>query len=156
APEGLKITEVLRAWRASAGPRGGSTARPRLVVVSTSGGAIRSATWTTRVFVQLDREIPGFHRHVRLVTGASGGMLGAAYCVAELADVEEGLARPIGERGDELFERIAADSLQDAVRWYVLRDVPQIVLRPVLGRFPYLNRDRGTAMESRWRASTDG
>src|SRR5262249_19745079 len=48
APEGLKITEVLRAWRASAGPRGGSTARPRLVVVSTSGGAIRSATWTTR------------------------------------------------------------------------------------------------------------
>jgi hypothetical protein len=83
-------------------------------------------------------------------------MLGAAYCVAELADVEDGLARPIGERGDELFDHISEDSLQDAVRWYVLRDVPQIVLRPVLGRIEYLNRDRGMAMERRWRTSTNG
>jgi hypothetical protein len=156
APEGLNVQETLKAWRASALPEGRSRWRPRLVVVSTSGGAIRSATWTTRVFVEIDRNLPGFHRHVRLITGASGGMVGAAYCVAELADVEEGLARPIGERGDELFEHISADSLQDAVRWYILRDVPQSVLRPVLGRVEYLNRDRGTAMERRWQASTNG
>jgi hypothetical protein len=156
APEGLKIGEVIKAWRSSTPRPGPDGARPRLVVVSTSGGAIRSATWTTRVFVQLDQSIPGFHRHVRLVTGASGGMVGAAYCVAELADVEEGLARPIGERGDELFDHIAADSLQDAVRWYILRDVPQIMLRPVLGRVEYFNRDRGMAMEKRWRTSTNG
>jgi hypothetical protein len=156
APEGLKTDSVLAAWRASVRQRGAGPARPRLVVVSTSGGAIRSATWTTRVFVELDQHMPGFHRQVRLITGASGGMLGAAYCVAELADVEEGLARPIGQRGDELFERISADSLADAVRWYVVRDVPQSVLRPVLGQVDYLNQDRGMAIERRWRASTDG
>jgi hypothetical protein len=156
APEGLKTADVLKAWRASADERGDKRSRPRLVVVSTSGGAIRSATWTTRVFVELDKNVPGFHRHVRLITGASGGMLGAAYCVAELADVEEGLARPIGERGDELFEHISADSLQDMARWYVLRDVPQSVLRSVLGRVEYFNRDRGTAIERRWRTSTNG
>lgn len=153
APEGLNTAAVLEAWRKA---RGDGPARPRLVVLSTSGGAIRSATWTTRVFVELDRSMPGFHRHVRLITGASGGMVGAAYCVAELADVEDGKARPIGERGDELFERISSDSLQDAARWYVLRDVPQSVLRPVLGRIGYLSQDRGTAMEGRWRASTGG
>ena len=43
------------------------------MLVSTSGGAIRSATWTTRVFVELDQQMPGFHRQVRLITGASGG-----------------------------------------------------------------------------------
>jgi len=152
--EGLKAEEVLGAWRAYLGESRGT--RPRLVVVSTSGGAIRSATWTTRVFVEVDRNMPNFHRHVRLITGASGGMLGAAYCVAELADVAEGLAAPIADRGDELFECIATDCLQDTARWYILRDVPQIVLRPVLGRVPYFNRDRGMALESRWRASTNG
>jgi hypothetical protein len=156
APEGLRSDEVLKAWRASAAGRGAGGKRPRLVVVCTSGGAIRSATWTTRVFVRLDQAIPGFHRHVRLVTGASGGMVGAAYCVAELADAEDGLAAPIGRRGDELFENISVDSLQDAVRWYILRDVPQIALRPVLGKIEYLNRDRGMAMERRWREATNG
>lgn len=156
APEGLQTAAVLEAWQADVPKRGDGQRRQRLVVLSTSGGAIRSATWTTRVFVQLDQSMPGFHRHVRLITGASGGMVGAAYCVAELADVEEGLARPIGERGDELFEHISADSLRDAARWYVLRDVPQSVLRPVLGRVGTINHDRGMAMEGRWRTSTDG
>lgn len=164
APEGLKTEAVLGAWRAAVAfpsplplsPTERGKSRSRLVVVCTSGGAIRSATWTTRVFVELDKHMPGFHRHVRLITGASGGMLGAAYCVAELADVEENLATPIGERGDELFERISADSLQDAARWYVLRDVPQSLFRPVLGRVEYLNRDRGMALEKRWRTSTNG
>jgi hypothetical protein len=154
-PEGLRMKEVLPAWReVIKGPK--KSGKPRLVVVSTSGGAIRSATWTARVFVNLDQNVPGFHRHVRLITGASGGMLGAAYCVAEMADVEEGRAAPLRQRGDEMFDQIATDSLQDMVRWYVLRDVPQIVLRPVLGRVAYFNRDRGMAMERRWRDSTNG
>jgi hypothetical protein len=156
APEGLNAKEVLTAWRGSLGKPAGNPSRPRLVVISTSGGAIRSAVWTTRVLVELDKNIPDFHRHVRLITGASGGMVGAAYCVAELADVEEGRARPIGERGDELFEQISADSLQDAVRWYVLRDLPNSVLRPVLGQVGSLNRDRGMALEARWQQSTQG
>lgn len=156
APAGMKVTETLEAWHASTAEGGAGGRRPRLVVVCVSGGALRAATWTTRVFVRLDQSIPGFHRHVRLITGASGGMLGAAYCVAELADVEDGKAPPIGQRGDELFENIASDCLQDPVRWYILRDVPQIVLRSVLGRIEYLNRDRGMALENRWRHSTGG
>src|SRR5262249_44742294 len=43
APEGLKSDDVLKAWRASIEPRRPGGTRPRLVVVSTSGGAIRSA-----------------------------------------------------------------------------------------------------------------
>ncbi len=155
-PEGLPSEKVMKAWRTAVKPHEAKGVRPRLVVISTSGGAIRSATWTTRVFVELDQEIPDFHRHVRVITGASGGMLGAAYCVAELADVEEGKARPLAERGDELFENISQDSLQDVVRWYVLRDLPQAWLKPALGRIDYLNRDRGMAIERRWQRSTNG
>ncbi|PTL83066.1 patatin-like phospholipase family protein [Vitiosangium sp. GDMCC 1.1324] len=60
--------------------------RPRLALVATSGGGIRAAAWTAHVLSKLQgpQGVPGFHRYVRLVTGASGGMVGAGAWVAGL------------------------------------------------------------------------
>ena len=58
---------------AAAGP-----AKPILVVVTASGGALRAAIWTETVLGSLDQTFDDFHHHVRLITGASGGMLGGA------------------------------------------------------------------------------
>jgi hypothetical protein len=58
-------------------------ARPGpIVVITTSGGGIRSAAWTVAVFDQLQQFDPDFFAHVRLVTGASGGMVGAAHWIS--------------------------------------------------------------------------
>ncbi|WP_224360865.1 patatin-like phospholipase family protein [Hyalangium versicolor] len=51
--------------------------KPRLVLLATSGGGIRAAVWTARALEELDSSIEGFPRYVRLVSGASGGMVGA-------------------------------------------------------------------------------
>jgi hypothetical protein len=53
--------------------------RPKLALVAVSGGGARSALWSAVVLDRLDRMIPRFREHVRIITGASGGMLGAAY-----------------------------------------------------------------------------
>jgi hypothetical protein len=54
--------------------------KPKLIVVNTSGGGSRSALWTFTVLQNCDRETDGdLSRHIQMITGASGGMVGAAY-----------------------------------------------------------------------------
>lgn len=58
----------------------GAHARPRPVIICTSGGGLRSAYFTMRVMQKLDSLSDGrFMDRTRLLTGASGGMVGAAY-----------------------------------------------------------------------------
>lgn len=58
----------------------GAYSQPRPVIICTSGGGLRSAYFTMRVMQKLDSLTSGrFMDRTRLVTGASGGMVGAAY-----------------------------------------------------------------------------
>jgi len=76
----LDDAATLEAWRASTGET-----RPILVVVATSGGGLRAAGWTMVVLERLQRELGDgdFAAHTRIITGASGGMLGASVWVAD-------------------------------------------------------------------------
>lgn len=66
---------ILNNWKAKLGKE-----KPKLVIVMTSGGGSRSALWTFQVLQHLDESInQGFTRHIQLITGASGGMIGASY-----------------------------------------------------------------------------
>jgi hypothetical protein len=88
------------AMRCEPGPR------PRLALVATSGGGIRAAVWTAHVLSKLQgpEGVPGFHRYVRLVTGASGGMVGAGAWVAGLqpGGLPEAESLPVMVRQDSL------------------------------------------------------
>src|SRR5262249_15528058 len=81
---GLLKADVLDQWLAyyRKYQAASSTEKPKLVVVAASGGGIRSAFWTAVVLNEMERLYPGFFYHVRLITGASGGMLGAAHFTA--------------------------------------------------------------------------
>lgn len=131
---------ALDSWRAS--PL--VSERPILVVVAVSGGGIRAAAWSTLVLARLERELPDFPYHVRLITGASGGMVGTAYYVATL--------RPPAEKGHALTTQPEADPLVQLVE-----DVSQDALSPLARHllFP-LPGDRGTALEQAWEANTGG
>lgn len=66
---------MLDAWKARTGQE-----KPKLVIVNTSGGGSRSALWTTLVLNKLDEASNNeFGTHTQMITGASGGMVGAAY-----------------------------------------------------------------------------
>ncbi len=90
--------KLLDRWAQSFQKSGGEntgTSKPVLVVVATSGGALRAAIWTETVLGYLDDRIPDFHHHVRVMTGASGGMLGAARYVSGHFDDTGVVALPI-------------------------------------------------------------
>jgi hypothetical protein len=81
-PAGLvPDAEALEAWNQRLVGRYG-TARPA-VVVSVSGGASASALYTAEVLFTLEHEHPGLTDQIRVIGGASGGMFGAAYFVAQ-------------------------------------------------------------------------
>jgi len=108
-------------------------AKPRLVIVATSGGGIRAAVWTAAVLDHLG-DIPGFSKHVRVISGASGGMVGASFYVASLRKDE------VNEKIN--FSTLAADSLEPVALTLALRDIPAFL-------FPR-HDDRGVALEQAW------
>lgn len=84
-----QYTKTLTNWKEKI-----SKKKPKLVIINTSGGGLRSAVWTFKVMQELDSLTnESFIKHVQLITGASGGMVGAAYYRDLLLDQEEGLIK---------------------------------------------------------------
>src|SRR5262249_60061433 len=88
---------------------------------------------------QLDT-LPGFLGAVRLVTGASGGLVGAAFWVARHYE------RLTGKRAarEPLPRLVARDSLTAVAHRLVFRDVP-FALLPAVNAY-----DRGPALGEAW------
>ncbi len=134
---------ALTLWRDQAPAAKGQ--KPKLVLVAVSGGANRSALWTAHVLDKLENHFSGIHgpfaRNVRLITGASGGMVGAAYWTATLREGKHGHAQA---NRDAFLDPVAGDNLTSLVRHAVFLDLPTVVLP---GEF---TRDRGTDLERSW------
>ncbi len=130
--------QVLWRWREIRGDK-----KPKLVVVATSGGGIVAAYWTALCLTKIEEKFPKFPYHVRLITGASGGMLGASLYTATLGG--NNLDRTPEQLG-AIRDELAQDFLTPVVRQLVLRDLPSI-FNP--------NRqenDRGIVLESQWKS----
>lgn len=71
----LNTIAILDAWKARTGQR-----KPKLIIQNFSGGGLSSATFATTVMQTADSATEGkLMKHTVLMTGASGGMIGAAY-----------------------------------------------------------------------------
>ncbi|MBL4653120.1 MAG: patatin-like phospholipase family protein [Flavobacteriales bacterium] len=69
---------ILNNWRKNNFKKG--TIKPKLIIVSTSGGGLRSALWTCKTLQYVDSLTDGqLMNNIHLFTGSSGGMIGAAY-----------------------------------------------------------------------------
>lgn len=152
-PSGLLDNkQVLKNWLRHQAKLEPHIKKPKLAVVAASGGGIRAASWTVSVLTQLDETITNFSSHVRLVTGASGGMLGGAYYVARLKDVSLGAhgsgSAQLTNRVD-IVRKISRDSLSAAVSRLALSDIP-------MAWWPGSYLDRGGAIEEAWETNTDG
>ena len=141
----LLQTTDLQSW--NSGPK-----KP-LVLVCVSGGGSRSAAWTVRILTELEAQLqaktPGvpLPYHIRLITGASGGLVGAAHYVASL-EAPDGERLP-ASRTPQLRERlniaIRGDFLTPVVHTLLTRDLPGLF---VPRWSPYFSRyDRGAALE---------
>ncbi len=67
---------ILERWRAKFPPG----QKPKMILICTSGGGQRAALWTMRALQYTDQRLEGqLMRHTFLMTGASGGAIGASY-----------------------------------------------------------------------------
>lgn len=156
---------ALSNWKTFHEIRGGTT-KPKLVLVTTSGGAYRAAFWTAIILDELrkrsgrDGELVGLINNIRVVTGASGGMIGAAYmAVMDPPELDKWSDKT------SLVSRIERDILkaQETARrlhtsFPIARDslsavAQQLVQRDLLHLFvPFRRRvDRGKVLETHWR-----
>lgn len=144
-----------------------------LVLLCVSGGGSRAAAWTMKVLTELERRIEGKQKrwrlpyHIRLVAGASGGMIGASYYVSALdepatnghppahrytpdAFTKSGKRKPADTLTlGELNHTIRGDFLTPIVHTMLTRDLPGLLLPRFLP--PLAGYDRGLAMEWAWR-----
>lgn len=142
--------ERLNNWKA----KQNDTSKPPLVVLSISGGGLRAAYWTFRSLQYADSVTNGkLFSHCVLVTGASGGMIGASYWRA-LHQAE--LEGKINNIYDPKFQNnIGKDLLNAIIFSFASVDLISPFNKISLGGYSY-TKDRGYAMEQELLRNTDG
>ncbi|MBS1830463.1 MAG: patatin-like phospholipase family protein [Acidobacteria bacterium] len=116
-----------------------ATASDTAVIVCAQGGGIQAAAWTAQVLTSLDEQVNlKFAPMVRLISGVSGGALGAMYVAAGYQDGK--LTNHESIRG-----AAEASSLEAIAHALVYRDIPRLL-------FPFGTslRDRGVSAETVW------
>lgn len=134
--------------------------KPKMVFVCVSGGGQRAAVWTMRVLQLADSTLEGkLMKHTMLMTGASGGLVGASY-FRELC-----LQRELYRRGEiqnftnpydaKYLDNIAKDNLNAIAFSLVVNDIFF-----GLQKFKYkghtYSKDRGYAFEQQLNDNTEG
>jgi hypothetical protein len=121
-------------------------ARPKLIFIATSGGGVRAAVWTAEVLNHLETEPElkngGFRNNIRMITGASGGMVAAALYAA---DFEHG-------PDQKYAEVLGADSLNRTAQSLVLRDIIGNTFQPPWRPSQW---DRGQTLEWKWKLNAE-
>ncbi|MEZ6140763.1 MAG: hypothetical protein R3B84_09350 [Zavarzinella sp.] len=120
-----------------------------MVIVVASGGGVRSAAWTFLVLGELERRFAAegipFPYHIRMITGASGGMFGGAYYVRSLKNPKE--MDWGSDRTAEMvnrYELLTQDWLTPIVERMITNDIPSFFS-------PFATpTDRGIALEEEW------
>ena len=139
--------QVLNNWKAKQ-----KDSLPILYVINTSGGGLRSTTFTMNVLAKLDSMMNGKLMHqTAFITGASGGMLGATY-FRELSFLKA-KNDTINLQSKQYIENISNDLLNPLFSSFVTRDI----MGPVQ-KFNYNNhfytKDRGYAFEEQLNNNT--
>lgn len=128
--------------------------KPLMVVINTSGGGHRSATFTMKVLQQLDSITHGtILKKTFLITGASGGMMGATYFRELYLRKEQG--KNIRLQDPAYVDDIAGDLLNPLFSSLFARDLISPALKFKVGHYKYV-KDRGYAFEQKFNKDTRG
>ncbi len=140
---------ILEKWKEKQG-----TEKPMLVLLNTSGGGHRSATFTLSVLQRLDSLTNGkIMNNIFLVNGASGGMIGAAYFRELYLQKKEGATIHLQDK--KYVDNIASDILNPLFSSFVARDLLAPAQKFSVNGYNYI-KDRGYAFEEKLNANTEG
>jgi hypothetical protein len=128
--------------------------KPLMVFINVSGGGLRSAAFVMDVLQRLDSVTNGsLMKHTFLISGASGGMLSAAYFRELYREKMQGYA--IDLRDSKYKEAISGDLLNPVFSSMVSRDIFSPAQKFTVGNHKYV-KDRGYSFEEKLSANTNG
>lgn len=152
--EDIKNTiEILNNWRLkNAECSIHKHKKPKLVMINASGGGLRSALWTFYSIQYADSVLQGeLLRHTALISGASGGMLGAAYLRELMLRKETNKIRTLYRK--DYVENISKDILNPIVFAMTVNDLFLRFENIKIGNKQY-KKDRAYALESKINQNT--
>jgi hypothetical protein len=142
-------TKILENWKAKFPPGH----KPKMIFVCTSGGGQRAAVWTTRTLQYVDSVCSGdLMKHTSLMTGSSGGLIGAAF-FRELQN-RKVAGENINIYDKRYFDDMAKDMLNPIIFSLVVNDIFFRFQKFSDGKYEYL-KDRGYAFEQQINKNTD-
>lgn len=143
------MIRILDRWKARQDSK-----KPVMFVINTSGGGNRSATFTMNILQCLDSLSNGqLMKKTAFITGASGGMLGAAY-FRELSR-EKAKGKDIRLQDDQYVDDISGDLLNALFTSFVARDLASPAQKFNVNGYEYV-KDRGYAFEQKLNQNTHG
>ena len=140
---------ILNTWK-----KNQDSVKPQLVIINTSGGGHRSATFTMRILQELDSLTGGaLMKKTFLINGASGGMIGAAYFRELYRRRQQG--EKIMLKDEKYVDDISGDLLNPLFSSFVARDLISPAQKFRVGPYTYV-KDRGYAFEEKLNDHTNG
>ncbi len=143
------MISILDAWKKKQGVE-----KPLLVLMNTSGGGHRSATFTMSVLQYMDSITNGsIFKQTFLINGASGGMIGAAYFRELYLRKQKGQQINLQDR--QYVNDISGDLLNPLFTSFFARDLISPAQKFSVGPYKYV-KDRGYAFEQKLNDNTNG
>lgn len=143
------MINILNTWKKKQ-----DSEKPLLVLINTSGGGHRSATFTMSVLQHLDSITKGtIMKKTFLINGASGGMIGAAYFRELYLRKQQG--KTISLQDKQYVDDIAGDLLNPLFTSFFARDLIAPAQKFSIGPYKYV-KDRGYAFEEKLNSNTRG
>lgn len=141
--------QTLEKWKARQ-----KEEKPVMFIINVSGGGLRSASFTMHTLQRLDSLMQGqLIPHTVLITGASGGMLGAAYFRALYWEKIKG--SNINLQNKKYVQDISRDLLNPLFSSFITRDILGPASRFEVNGYTYV-KDRAYAFEQKLNANTHG
>jgi Patatin-like phospholipase len=145
-----RMIKILENWKKKQ-----KEEKPLLLIINTSGGGSRSAAFTMNILQKLDKLNGGqLMNKTFMITGASGGMFGAAYFreLSRLRDYKDSTINPDDKK---YTDAIAGDLLNPLFSSFVARDLFSPAQKFYVGNYEYI-KDRGYAFEQKLDKNTGG
>lgn len=144
----ISYTKILEKWKAKTGED-----KPKLIISNSSGGGSRSALWSFTVLQKADELLNGqLAKHLHLMTGASGGMVGAAYFREILLRYQKGELRSM--YSGDYRDRIAKDLLNKLCFSAASNDLFFRYQKVTINGHQY-TKDRGYSFEQQLHENTE-
>ncbi|HET6243065.1 MAG: patatin-like phospholipase family protein [Bacteroidetes bacterium] len=148
--------EILNKWKTSVVNNDNykdKTKKPKLVIISCSGGGLRASLWTLFVLQHSDSILKGdLIKHTQFITGSSGGLIGASY-------FREVYLRSLSDSTINIYdkkyrEKISTDLLNPIAFTIVVNDMFLRLQKFKDGPYTY-TKERGYAFERQLNINTD-